>query len=190
MAEVEKTYPFLTSRIATIVNLGSDSECVIPQCRHDAAFGTMGSPPPTKCQWDWSDSDEEELIFTKPPHVYSERVKEMKDLLHDPAKTDTIKMLETYKKVGAWQDDDKIPEIVRQMEREQQHKPASSSSLPPPATDPVEQRGLKRLTDIQLEQIAKNKKAAQERKMQKQMEACAADVAKWNMRWTTNQQQL
>lgn len=98
--------------------------------------------------------------------------------------------MESYKIVVAWRDDDRIPEIARQIEREQQQASASTSTPPPPASVPVEQRGLKRLTDVQLEQIEKNKKAAMERKMLKQEEACLADVAKWNMRWSPCPPQL
>ena len=189
-SETPCLYTHSRARLASFANLGSESEGIIPQVRRDTAFASMGGPVSANSQWIWSESEDEELIFTKPPHVYSERVKEILDLLHDPAKTDTIKILAIYKKVGSWRDDDKIPQIVRDMEKEQQRKPASSSSSPTPATDPVEDRGLKRLADTQLEPIAKNKKAAQERKMQMQMEECAADVAKWNMRWTPSLQQL
>lgn len=145
----------------------------------------MATPPPPHPPWEFSESDEDDYIFLKPPCVYAQRAKELLDLLQDPAKTDTKKILESYKIVVAWRDDDRIPEIARQIEREQQQASASTSTPPPPASVPVEQRGLKRLTDVQLEQIKKNKKAAMERKMLKQEEACLADVAKWNMRWSS-----
>ncbi len=82
-----------------------------------------------------------------------------------------------------------MPEVMRQMQRERELSSATSSAPPPPATDPDQQRGLKRLPDIQLETTQINK-AALEKRMQAQIEDSAAGNAEWNMRRTSAQQQL
>jgi hypothetical protein len=146
----------------------------------------MSIPPPTAAQnqWDFSESDDDEFLFHKPPAIYEQRVKELLQLLQDQSTTDTQKILKSYKKVLKWHEDDLIPEIVRRLQKEPEPLASSSSAPPLAATDPDEPRGAKRVSDAQLKQIALNKKIAMQRKLEKQEQKCAADVAQWNMRWT------